>query len=346
MKKLLRLVLLAAAVLLVLAAWLLLGSATAFEEKQKFLYIHTTNPTKEKVQEALLEQNILKGTSVFNLLAGWTGYYDHIKPGKYKVEKGTSVIRLLRILQKGRQEEVRMVIGKVRLPEEMAQRLARYIETDSAAALAYLTNDDSLASLGVDQANWMTAMLPNTYNIYWTYPVGQVMRKLKQESDKWWSKEQRKEKAAKLGYTPQQIFTIASIVEEETNMTKDKPLIASVYLNRLKKGMPLQADPTVRFARKDFESNRVTYEHLRSPSPYNTYLNKGLPPGPICIPSLVSIDAVLNAPATDYLYFVAKPDFSGYSVFTANFNEHKIAAKRYQDSLNAYLARKAAQSSR
>lgn len=346
MKKFLRLVLLAVAVLLVLAAWLLMGSATAFEEKQKFLYIHTNEPTPEKVQKALVEQNILKQTTIFDFIANWTGYYDHIKPGKYKVVRGTSVIKLLRMLQKGRQDEVRMVIGKVRLPEEMAQRMARYIETDSAGAMAYLTNDDSLASIGVDKANWMTAMLPNTYNIYWTYPIGMVMHKLKLESDKWWGKDQRKEKAAQLGYTPQQIITIASIVDEETNMTKDKPLVASVYLNRLKKGMPLQADPTIRFARKDFESNRVTFEHLRTPSPYNTYLNKGLPPGPICIPSLATIDAVLNAPPTDYLYFVAKPDFSGYSVFTANFNDHKIAAKRYQDSLNAYLARKAAQSSR
>nr|MCU0395674.1 endolytic transglycosylase MltG [Chitinophagaceae bacterium] len=172
--------------------------------------------------------------------------------------------------------------------------------------------------------------------------TGTVLRKLKAESDKWWSRQERRNKAEAKGFSPEQIYAIASIVEEETNRAKDKPLVASVYINRLRRGMPLQADPTVRFARKDFESNRVTYEHLRTPSPYNTYLNKGLPPGPICIPSLSTIDSVLNAPNTEYLYFVAKPDFSGYSVFTTNFRDHSVAAKAYQESLNAWLQRKAA----
>ncbi len=230
----------------------------------------------------------------------------------------------------------------MRSPEEMAQKMARYFENDSATVMHFLENKDSLAALGVNADTWMTLLIQNTYNYYWTTTAGNVFRKLKRENEKWWSSNGRLDKAKQLGFTPNEIYVIASIVEEETNMTADKPLVASVYMNRLKIGMPLQADPTVRFGLKDFESNRVTYAHLRSPTPYNTYLNKGLPPGPICTPSISTIDAVLVAPATSYLYFVAKPDFSGYSTFTSNYADHSKAAKIYQDSLGAWLKRKAA----
>jgi UPF0755 protein len=230
----------------------------------------------------------------------------------------------------------------MRSQEELSQKMARYFENDSATIISFLQNKDSLAALGVNGDNWMTLLIQNTYNFYWTTEAGTVFRKLKVEKEKWWSKNDRKSAAQKLGFTPDEIYTIASIVEEETNMNADKPIVASVYMNRLKIGMPLQADPTVRFAIKDFATNRVTYSQLRSPSPYNTYLNKGLPPGPICTPSISTIDAVLQAPSTSYLYFVAKPDFSGYSTFSSNYTEHSKAAKVYQDSLGAWLKRKAA----
>ena len=146
-----------------------------------------------------------------------------------------------------------------------------------------------------------------------------------------------------MGFKPREIYAIASIVEEETNMLADKGKIASVYINRFHKGMNLGADPTVKFALKDFTLKRILFQHLTVSSPYNTYKNKGLPPGPICTPSIETLDAVLNAPTTDYLYFVAKPDFSGYSNFSSNFSEHSKYAKQYQQALNEYLLRKKTQ---
>ena len=166
------------------------------------------------------------------------------------------------------------------------------------------------------------------------------MGRLKSESDDFWEKDNRLEKAKAMGFKPQEIITFASIVEEETNMETDKGKIASVYINRFHKGMNLGADPTVKFALKDFSLKRILFQHS---SPFNTYKNKGLPPGPICTPSVNTIDAVLNAPTTSYLYFVAKPDFSGYSNFSSNFAEHSIYAKQYQQALNIYLAKKQSQ---
>lgn len=324
------------------AAWLLLGSATGFKGKHKYLYIASRLPAKEQLLAQLKSDSLVRFSWVFEAVANRVGYFDHIQAGKYKITQGMSVVKMVRMLSKGRQEEVRLVLGKIRTPQEMAQKMGRYIESDSATVLAFLSNPDSLSSLGVNKNNWMTAILPNTYNIRWTQTTGSVLRKLQGETKKWWQRNNRLQKAEAQGFSPAEIYTLASIVEEETNMRKDKPLVASVYMNRLRKGMPLQADPTVRFAVQDFTLNRITFSHLRTPSPYNTYLHKGLPPGPICVPSLATIDSVLNAPATNYLFFVAKPDFSGYSVFTSNFSDHSKAAQTYRDSLTAWLQRKAA----
>lgn len=323
------------------ALYFFFSGTTGFSEKSKYFYIRTNQTDRNIILHDLEEEGIVKNIKAFDLLAKQRGYYQKAKPGKYKIEKGSSVVTVLKKLS-GLQEEVKLVIGKMRTPEELSQKMARYFESDSVATMKFLQNKDSLAAIGVNADNWMTIFIQNTYNFYWTSEPGTVFRKLKAEKDKWWNKNDRIHKAKQLGFTPDEIYTIASIVEEETNMSTDKPIVASVYMNRIKTGMPLQADPTVRFAIKDFKTNRVTYAQLRSPSPYNTYLNRGLPPGPICTPSINTIDAVLKAPSTSYLYFVAKPDFSGYSTFSTNYSEHSKAAKIYQDSLGAWLKRKAA----
>ncbi|MCA0381677.1 MAG: endolytic transglycosylase MltG [Bacteroidetes bacterium] len=342
LKKIMK-VLFALGLLLLLAAWwLFFKSITGFDKSFEYVYIPTGTNSQAQLLKALQQNGSISSTSGFHLLATATGYYNNIKPGKYRIEKGSNAFSIFRMLKAGRQTEVKLVIGKIRLAEEWAQKMGQLIETDSASIMRFLRSKDSLKTLGVDTSTWPTLLIQNTYNIYWTQDFGTVMKRLKKEQAKWWAQKERMQKAATLGYTAEQVYTIASIVEEETNMTEDKPLVASVYINRLRKGMPLQADPTVRFARKDFASNRVFYNHLKTPSPYNTYLNKGLPPGPICVPSVATLDAVLKAPATDYIYFVAKPDFSGYSVFNSSYTEHSKAAKLYQDSLTAYLARKAA----
>ena len=206
--------------------------------------------------------------------------------------------------------------------------------------MQFLSNNDSLRPYSIDSNTVATIIVPNTYTFYWITPLGKIFSKLKAASDEFWSEDSRLDKAKQMGFTPKEIYTIASIVEEETNKEADKGKIASVYINRYHKGMALGADPTIKFALKDFSLKRILFQHLSVQSPYNTYKNKGLPPGPICTPSTNTIDAVLNAPATDYVYFVAKPDFSGYSNFSSNFAEHSQYAKQYQQALNEYLSKK------
>ena len=176
-------------------------------------------------------------------------------------------------------------------------------------------------------------LIPNTYELYWNVGTEKFMSRMKEEYDKFWTAE-KIAKAKDKNLAPIEAITLASIVEEETNVNTDKPLIASVYINRLKKGMALQADPTLKFALNDFGLRRILTAHTDYESPYNTYKYKGLPPGPICTPSLSSLNAVLNAPTTDYIYFCADPDRIGYSVFATNYLEHQKNAIRYQHYLN------------
>jgi UPF0755 protein len=184
----------------------------------------------------------------------------------------------------------------------------------------------------------MTLIIPDTYILNWNTSVKKILQRLSKEKDKFWHEDNRLTKANNLGFTPKQVYTLASIVEEETNKNDEKGNIASVYINRYKKGMPLGADPTIKFALKDFGLKRILYGHLQVTSPYNTYKNTGLPPGPICTPSEKTIDAVLDAPTTNYLFFVARSDFSGYHHFSSSYAEHEQYAKQYQQALNERVA--------
>jgi UPF0755 protein len=319
-----------------------LGPATGFAEKEKFLLVYSNNKTKSAVLATLEKDSIIKDTRAFEQVAGYLKYWNSIKPGRYKIEKGMSTLAIVRLLRNGIQTPNKLVINKLRLTTDLAKAISRSIETDSATVAGFLENKDSLATLGLSPENWSAHIIPNTYEVFWTNSLSKTINKLKQEREKWWAKNERIAKASAKNLTPEQVHILASIVEEESNNKADRPIIASVYLNRIKKGMPLQADPTVRFALKDFISNRVLYSHLRVPSPYNTYLNMGLPPGPICTPMATTLENVLDAPETDYIFFVADADLNGGSTFTTNLADHNRAAKLYQDSLTAWLKRKAA----
>jgi UPF0755 protein len=218
--------------------------------------------------------------------------------------------------------------------------IGKNFEVDSVDVVSYLQNSDSLSSFDVDDNTLMTLIIPNTYSFLWTTSVSKILKRLQTEQENFWKKNDRLKKAESLGFTPKQVYTIASIVEEETNKNDEKGNIASVYINRYRKGMPLGADPTVKFALKDFSLKRIYHKHLQVVSPFNTYRNQGLPPGPICTPSTTSIDAVLNSPQTDYLFFVAKKDFSGYHTFATNYTDHLKFAKEYQQALDEYLLKK------
>ncbi len=206
--------------------------------------------------------------------------------------------------------------------------------------MSYLKNSDSLSKFNVNENTAMTLVIPNTYEFYWSTPTGKILKKLSDERDAFWKRNNRLKKAEDMALSPNQVYTIASIVEEETNKNDEKGNVASVYINRYHKGMPLGADPTIKFALKDFSLKRIYFKHLAVVSPYNTYRNKGLPPGPICTPSTKTIDAVLDAPKTDYLFFVARSDFNGYHTFSVSYAEHQKNAAIYQKALDELILRK------
>jgi UPF0755 protein len=321
-------------------AWLILGPSTAFSEKSKYLYIATDKANSMAVMDSIEKNNLIANTGMFSFLANRMNLWERLKPGRYKIEKGQSLLTITRMLRNNQQSSVNLVINKIRTKQDLAKLIGKNFETDSTDVMDFITHTDSLAKLGVNENTFMTIVIPNTYTFFWTTSPSKILKRLKSESESFWKKNNRDEKAKELGFSPSQVYTIASIVEEETNKNDEKGNIASVYINRYEKGMPLGADPTVKFALQDFSIKRILYNHLQVQSPYNTYRNRGLPPGPICTPSGKTIDAVLNAPKTSYLFFVAKSDFSGYHTFTSNFTDHIKYAKEYQKALDEYLARK------
>ncbi|MFY7839300.1 MAG: endolytic transglycosylase MltG [Lacibacter sp.] len=318
--------------------WRFAGSATNFSESRKYLYIHTGAASEKAVIQTLQDSGFLKNPVLFNWLAGKLDVWERLRPGKYEIEKGSSLLTLARKLRNGSQSPVNLIITKLRTRNDFAGLVGRKFESDSTAMLRFMNSNDSLKKFDLDTNTVMTAVFPNTYSLLWNSEPQKIFRKLNEQRTKFWTDE-RKQKAQQLGLTPAQVHTLASIVEEETLRNDEKPTVASVYLNRLNKGMNLGADPTVKFAVGDFSLKRILFGHINSTasSPYNTYRNKGLPPGPICTPSETTIDAVLNAAKTDYLFFCAKPNGNGYHAFASNDIEHAKNAKTYQrwlDSLN------------
>lgn len=322
-----------------IVGYLVLKSTTQFAENKKALYIKSGS-TYADVQTQLSAEGFVGNTTTFDVLAGFFGLKNQVKPGKYVFEKGSSVLTILRTLKNGRQTPVKLVINKLRLPSEFAQKIADNFECDLEEVSQLITNSDTLKKWGVDSNTFMTLIIPNTYEFYWNTSANRILKKLIAEQQKFWTAE-RVQKANGLNLTPIQAYTLASIVEEETNMAEDKGKIASVYLNRIETGMRLGADPTVKFALKNFALTRIYQKHTQFESPFNTYKVFGLPPGPICTPSVKTLEAVLNAPTTNYLYFVAKPDFNGYSNFATTYKEHLQYAKAYQDALSIEQAKAA-----
>lgn len=320
-----------------LLSWLwLTRPATAFSETHRYLYIRSDSATYGDVLDQLINKRILKRTRVFRMLSTWYGYPQKVRPGRYRIDRGMSEWEVLKRLRSGRQEPVKLVINKFRTKEDFARFAGKQLECDSAELMQVMSSPDSLRAYGLDSFTVLTMVIPDTYQVFWNTSASMLFQRLDRERDKYWTADRRK-KAAQLGLTPEQVYTLASIVEEETNKHDEKPRIASVYLNRLAKGMPLGADPTIKYAMRDFGLKRILFRHIdaTASSQYNTYRNKGLPPGPICTPSRKSIEAVLDAEQTDYLFFCARPDFSGYHAFAANDKEHMRNAKAYQAFLDS-----------
>jgi UPF0755 protein len=275
----------------------------------------------------------LRNPGSFEFLAGQMDVWKSVRPGKYQIKKGMSLLQMARMLRNGRQAPVNLVITKLRTKENLAALVDKKFETDSTTFESFLENNDSLKAFGLDSNTVMTAVFPNTYTYLWTTKPSGIFKKLFAEYKKVWNAE-RRQKAESQGLNPTTAYILASIIEEETTYDPDKGLMASVYINRLAKNINLGADPTVKFALRNFSLKRIYEKHLAIESPYNTYRNKGLPPGPICTPSLKTLDDVLNAPKTDYLFFVAKKDFSQGHVFTSNYREHLKYAREYREALD------------
>lgn len=315
-------------------SWKVFGPTITAPEN-KYFYIRT-GATYDEVKKNLRDQRILPGTFFFDLIAKRVNYNKNIKAGRYEIRTGSNLINLVRMLKAGRQSPVRLVINKIRTKEDLAGKIGQQFEIDSSEVIHFITNNDSLSKYHLDTNTVLTAIIPNTYLYWWNVSFKNMFTRFTDQKEKFWSAK-RSQKAAALNLTTEQVYTMASIVEEETIKQDDKGLIASVYMNRLKKGMKLEADPTVKYAMRDFGIKRILHGHLAYSSLYNTYQHTGLPPGPICTPSINTIDAVLDAPKTNYIFFVAKPDFNGYSNFAETYQEHLLFAKAYQRALDSLM---------
>ncbi len=316
--------------------YFLLGNSKVPASIGNDYYVHIpTNSTYEEVVALLKKDGVVKNTSLFNKLADYMKYKrDPMRSGRFKVEPGWDMIRLIRQLRNGEQSPVKVVLTTERTVDEVAVKVSRFIEADSNSLKALFHNDAYLSKIGFNQDNLMSVFIPNTYNVYWNLSPEGFMERMLVDHKAFWN-ERRLKKAKAMGMTPEEVYTLASIVEKETLQNKEKPVIARAYLNRLKISMKLQADPTAVFATKDFTTKRVTLAHTTFDSPYNTYMYAGLPPGPISIASISSIDAVLNPADNNYIYFCAVGDESGLHAFAESYEQHLQNIRQYVANLEA-----------
>jgi UPF0755 protein len=257
-----------------------------------------------------------------------------VKPGRYKLETNMSNREAIALLRSGNQTPIRITFNNVRTIDELSERITANIEAQPDELRELINNEEILEEYGFDKHTIKCMFLPNTYEVYWDIKASELMARMKQEYDHFWN-EERLQKAMELRMTPVEVIVLASIVEAESNKMDEAPIIAGLYINRLKRGMPLQADPTLVYAAGDFSIRRVLNVHKEIDSPYNTYKFTGLPPGPIRFPDIRIIEATLNHEKHDYLFMVAKEDFSGYHRFTSKLSEHLKYARKYQEALNA-----------
>jgi UPF0755 protein len=270
----------------------------------------------------------------FNWVAKRKKYAESIKPGKYLLDKGLNTNEILNMLRSGNQAPVLVTFNNLRFIEELAGDISKYIQPDSLTLLQKFKDPAVHEKFGFNENTFHCMFIPNTYEFYWTATADQFLERMNMEYKRFWN-EKRTAKAKELGLTPEEVMTVASIVQEETNKGDEKPIVAGLYLNRIKRGMPLQADPTVKFALGNFRIKRVLKSHLEVDSPYNTYKYPGLPPGPINFPEISSIDAVLNASKTSYIYMCARQDFSGYHNFAKTLSAHLENARKYKAALDS-----------
>lgn len=307
------------------------NSNVEIEEGHQFLYI-PTGSSYEEVWTQIEEMNFLVNKKSFDWVVKKKGYADHVKPGRYRINDGMSNNELVNMLRAGNQEPVMVIFNNHRTLAQMAGKVSKYLESDSITLLNHLMDPEVPGKYGFTKETFMAMFIPNTYEMYWTSSPADFTDRIASEYEKFWSKRDRK--LEKLDMTRVEVSTLASIVDEETLIDKENSKVAGVYMNRIELGMPLQSCPTLKFALDDWTITRVLYEYKQVESPYNTYKNKGLPPGPIIIPSVSAIDGVLDYEKHNYLYMCAKADFSGTHAFARNLKQHNRNAAAYQRELD------------
>ena len=314
-----------------LGYYFFLSSFSAQEETQ-YVYIDDDDNLDSVLTKLrpIASEHALTG---FSTLIRHTDYAHQPRTGRYAIAPDESTLTVMRKMKNGQQQAVMLTIPESRTMEKLAAALSRKLMLDSVEIAAALIDDAYCQRWGYDSCTIACMFVPNTYEVYWNTTLDRFMERMQKEHDAFWNS-QRLTKAEKAGLTPDEVCTLASIIDEETSNNNEKPMIAGMYLNRLHKSMPLQADPTVKFALRNFELRRIYHDMLFYDSPYNTYRNTGLPPGPIKIASVKGIDAVLDYVRHDYLYMCAKEDFSGTHNFATSYAEHLRNAARYSKALN------------
>jgi UPF0755 protein len=300
--------------------------------KPVVIYI-PTGSSYVQVMDTLKSNISVRSWKVLNWIAEKKKYPDHIKPGKYTIDNDLSYIGLIDIFRSGRQTPVKITFNNFRSIFVLAGKIGGHIEADSAEIATFLSEPANYSQDGFTRENIISVFIPNTYEFFWNTGPGGLYTRMLNEYRKFWNNE-RLEKAKEKNLTPVEVSILASIVDDEVAKADEKSRIAGVYLNRLKRGIPLQACPTIKFALNDFTITRILNKYLQIDSPYNTYRHSGFPPGPIGCASIEGLDAILNAEKHDYLYFVAKADFSGYHNFSKSLSEHNRYAAEYQRELD------------
>lgn len=318
-------------VLLVVFYWLFFASFSS-SKAASYVYIDKDD-TVDSVYVKLNQTAKPRQMVGLKICATLMGYGSHVHVGKYTTGKGIGSFALARNLRGGRQAVVELVIPVVHTIDDLAGRLAQQLGADSLTFDRAFNDEAALKELGFNKTSVACLFIPNTYEVYWDITPQKLLKRMKKEYDAFWTSS-RKAQAKAAGLTSNEVYILASIVEQESTNEQERPMIAGMYLNRLHQGMKLQADPTVKYALHDFGLRRIMHNHLTVDSPYNTYRYEGLPIGPICIPSLNAIKSVLNYAHHDYIYMCAKEDFSGTHNFAATYEEHMANAKRYADALN------------
>jgi len=301
--------------------------------KKEYLLFIPQNATFEQVQDSLLLNDVLLNEKAFKWVAKKKNYKTLVKPGRYRLKVGMNSNQLVNMLRSGTQEPVSLTFNNVRFKEDFAGKVSKYIRADSLSILNLFSNDKLIKEYGFETETFRAMFIPNTYEFYWTTSAEDFAKRMQMEYQRFWNKT-RIAKANKIGLSPKEVIILASIVQSETVKPEELKRVAGLYINRLNKGIMLQADPTIKYAVGDYSLKRVLNKHLEIDSPYNTYKYAGLPPGPIAFPEVSAIDAVLDFEDHKYVYMCAKEDFSGYHNFAKTLSEHNQNAAKYRKALD------------